>query len=134
MRFFAVEGGERRLGLDGPLRVVAEYVPFGGRNPNRGGPAVDGDRERHFSEEELLATEEGTLALQAWRAGDDSAWEEYDDASSAADQLEDDIFQAGMDARPDLHARLGPDLSDEEHDQVVGQIRRAGAEALGLPS
>lgn len=114
MRVFAVEGP--------PPRIVAELVEAG-----LGG----WDRERCFTEEGLLDTEEGRAALEAWRSGDDSAFEVGEAADLAISAADDELIAAGRAARPDLRARLGSASSAEEINDALNTLRRVGAEVLG---
>lgn len=130
MRFFAVEGGERTLGVE-PLRIVREYVGEG----NLDDPTGHRDDLEDVTEQELLALEGGRRALKLWRAGDDTAHANSIRAELEAAVFDDELVHAGLEARPDLRERLheanGAWGSDEEIDHVMNEIRRAGAETLG---
>lgn len=106
MRIFAVEGA--------PLRILAEGV--------RHGPAIGWDEEACLTEEQLLSTDEGIRALEAWRRGDDRVYEIFELADLAISEADDELIARGMRARPDLADRLIQTL--DAH--VLDQIRTAG--------
>jgi len=126
MRFFAVEGGEATLGVE-PLRIVSEYVGDGNSADPIGLRQDPGD----LTEQELLSLKGGREALDAWRAGDDSEHESAMRAFLDRSAFEDDLVAAGREARPDLLARLHDADSTEEIDEIMNEMRKAGAEALG---
>jgi hypothetical protein len=127
MRFFATEGGARSLMVE-PLRIVAEYVGGG----NLDDPTGHRKRPDDLTEPELLAVDGGRQALAAWRAADDSAHECAIRAELRTAAFDDELIAAGREARPGLHVPLRAATDADEIDAALAELRKAGAEAMGL--
>lgn len=134
MRYFAVSEGWG--GTPAPLHIISEYV--GGLDEATGSltrrdGVMDVGRERARSEAELLSTAEGRRALEAWRSGDDSIAQKYEQEALASIRLRDDQEMAGFKARPDLYERWRELIEahrGDESDELLDEIRAAGAVAL----
>lgn len=139
MRYFAtLEDPEARFEGHGvELHVVAEYVGGYERETDgctmRNGDYIGWSEKHCFTEEELLATEDGRKALAAWRAGDDRVHEVWEREGCLLSDLHDEQERAGFRARPDLFERI-QNLREhgtvEEMDAVYEQVRAEGAWAL----
>lgn len=95
MRFFKVEGTGTGI-PQGPLRVIAERVGEGdlddpiGKRPDWNDPTIT-----HVTEEELLAMDGGTRALELWCVGDDSAHAQAITDELTIDALDDELSGRG---------------------------------------
>jgi hypothetical protein len=135
VRFFAVAEGYEDA--PEPFRIIAEYIGGYDRETDDctfvGGDAVSWKDENCRTEEQLQSTAKGRLALERWRAGDDSVHVVTEREVAGRFLLEDRQDAAGREARPDLFRRFqeAMDAGDvSETRRLMEEIRAVGAKLV----